>query len=101
MPGTLHLRLLYRNSPLAGAPVRAWRRPPAGAPAAEAAGPVVETRSGPGGIVTLDLEGAGDWLVSAIQTIRCPQPRAADWETHRTTLTFSRPEADAAGRGSP
>jgi len=106
-PGPLQLRLMYRNSPLSGALVRAWRRPlakglvPENAATRDSVGAATEARSGPGGIVVLNLEGEGEWLVNAVHMVRCPQPRAADWESHWASLTFARTTPTSSERSSP
>ncbi len=106
-PGPLQLRLLYRNSPLTGALVRAWRRPlasgttPVNAAGRDSVAMTVEARSGSGGIVVLNLEGEGEWLVSSVHMVRCPQPRAADWDSHWASLTFARIAPTTSDRSSP
>jgi Domain of unknown function (DUF4198) len=106
-PGPLQLRLLYKNSPLTGGLVRAWRRPlangttPLNPVERDSVGVAVEARSGPGGIVVLNLEGEGEWLVSSVHMVRCPQPRAADWESHWASLTFARIQPTTSDRSAP
>ena len=105
--GPLQLRLVYKNSPLTGALVRAWRRPlakgttPANPVERDSVAVAVEARSGPGGIVVLNLEGEGEWLVSSVHMVRCAQPRAADWESHWASLTFARLQPTTSDRSSP
>jgi len=92
----LRLRLLDHGKPLAGALVRAWNRPLAGAgrpadPAArDSVGMVAEARTDARGMVTLDTSRAGEWLVSAVHMTASEDRTEADWQSRWASLTFAR-----------
>ncbi|HYM80082.1 MAG TPA: DUF4198 domain-containing protein [Candidatus Limnocylindria bacterium] len=93
---TLPVRVLYRGRPLRGVLLRAWNRPlasgfaPTDAAARDSVGPATEGRSDRNGLVTLRVDAAGEWLVSAVHMVRAADRRAADWESHWASLTFAR-----------
>ncbi len=88
----LTLEVRYAGRPLAGALVRAWRQPLATAAAAAAGRDSVgvrsEGRTDARGLVTLRLEGAGEWLVSTVHMVPAQDRTAADWESTWASLTF-------------
>jgi uncharacterized GH25 family protein len=94
--GELTLRVLYRREPLAGALVRAWRQPlaagatPANAASRDSVGAQCDGRTDAQGIVRLPLEGTGEWLVSTVHMVPCPEPEAADWQSYWASYTFAR-----------
>jgi hypothetical protein len=95
--GDLPVRVLYAKEPLAGALVRAWRQPlaggtaPAGAASRDSVGVRCEGRTDAEGVVRLPLEGAGEWLVSTVHMVACPEPETADWQSYWASYTFARP----------
>jgi uncharacterized GH25 family protein len=95
-PNPLDVRVLWQGRPLAGALVRAWRRPLARgwAPVPEAArdsvGMKLQVRTDARGEARLALEGDGEWLVATVHMIPCRDRREADWESWWASLTFAR-----------
>jgi len=83
------MRVLYEGKPLAGALVRAWRRP-ASAAESDSIGPSSSARTDASGRVTLSLSGEGRWLVSTVHMVRSPDPKLADWQSTWASLTFRR-----------
>lgn len=94
--GSLRVRVLERGVPLAGVRVKAWRQPldgqgrPRDAGSRDSVNVAADARTGPGGIATLSIAGDGEWLISAVRMVRCPDPAEADWESHWASLTFAR-----------
>ena len=92
----LDIRVLWRGKPLAGALLRAWRRPlaPDWAPVAVAArdsvGMALQVRTDARGEARLALAGDGEWLVSTVHMIPCADKAVADWESWWASLTFAR-----------
>jgi len=90
----LRVRVLFRKKPLAGALVRTWSAPLGHgfAPRSEAhrdsVGPVAEARSDPGGVATIPVSGAGEWLVGVVHMVPCREREVADWESYWASLTF-------------
>jgi uncharacterized GH25 family protein len=81
--------VLYEGKPLAGALVRAWRRPP-GVAETDSLGPVRSGKTDPTGRVSLDLRGDGRWLISTVHMVPSPDPALADWQSTWASLTFER-----------
>lgn len=81
---------------LAGALVRAWRRPlKAGgvgfSPAErDSLPPLTEGRTNSVGEVKLQLRGPGEYLVSAVHMAECANRTVADWESNWAAFTFGR-----------
>jgi len=96
--GPLTVQLRFRGQPLAGALVRAWRQKlahdlvPADGAARDSVGPVAHARTDAQGMATLTLDGAGEWMVSAVHMIPSESPRESDWMSYWASLTFARPE---------
>jgi uncharacterized GH25 family protein len=92
----VRVRATYRGRPLAGALVRAWRRPlaPGGQPfdpaARDSVPPVAQARTDREGVATLALSGGGEWLLSAVHMVPSADPGEADWESWWASLTFAR-----------
>ena len=103
-PGPVSLLLLYRGKPLAGALVRAWRQPLAkdGAPfdgaTRDSVGPAAQERTDKDGVATFALDQAGEWMVSAVHMVPCPDHSAADWQSMWASLTFARIETRGKAR---
>jgi hypothetical protein len=99
-------RVLYEGKPLAGALVRAWRAPlaaggsaqPIAAAQRDSVGPVGETRTDANGHAVLDLEGAGEWLLSTVHMVPSPDPAEADWRSTWGSFTFARAAAAPAAK---
>jgi hypothetical protein len=95
----LTVRVLSDGRPLAGALVRAWRRPlaagsaPLPADARDSVGVASEQRTARDGTVTLDVGAAGEWLISTVHMVKCREREAADWESLWASLTFAREAA--------
>lgn len=89
-------RLEFGGRRLPGALVRAWRRPlKAGgvgfSPAErDSLPPTTEGRTGSRGEVTLQLQGPGEYLISAVHMVACRDTAAADWESCWAAMTFGR-----------
>jgi uncharacterized GH25 family protein len=81
--GTLRLRLLYNDKPLAGVLIKAASR----------AQPKrwISGRSDAQGRVALKLPEAGVWLINAVQMIEAPTGSRADWESVWSSLTLELP----------
>ena len=100
--GGLRLRVLHEGAPLAGALVKAWRRPlsgegtPVPVMQRDSVDVAWQARSDAGGRVTLPTREAGEWLVSVVHMEPCAERSVADWESTWASLTFVRP-AGAAG----
>jgi len=104
----LRLQVLHEGRPLAGALVKAWRTPlsASGLPRTVFARDSVDVawqgRSDATGAVTIPLREPGEWLVSTVHMIPCPDRDEADWESTWASLTFARAAARArlSGRAS-
>jgi uncharacterized GH25 family protein len=92
----LRARILLGGRPLPGALVKAWRAPfGAGgaltdAAARDSVGSVWHGRTDARGEVSVPLAAGGEWLVSVVQMVPCPDPAEADWESTWASLTFER-----------
>ncbi len=92
----LEVRVLFGRRPLPGALLRAWRQPLAGdaAPlnpaARDSVGPSVEARTNGKGIATVNLDQAGEWLLSCVHMVPSADREQADWESTWASLTFAR-----------
>lgn len=88
-----------RGRPLAGALVRAWRRPlehavsPFAASARDSVGPVFERRTNREGRVRMPATGDGEWLVSCVHMEPSEAPAEADWQSWWASFTFARTRA--------
>jgi uncharacterized GH25 family protein len=96
----LRMRVLFRGRPLAGVLVKAWTWPwdPAGHGSdagRDSVGVTWQGRTDRRGQATLAGVGPGEWLLSAVHMVPCPEPRLADWESYWASLTFA---CGAAGR---
>lgn len=93
-PATFRLELGGHRLP--GALVRAWRRPlqPDGVPFSPAERdslpPLTEGRTDSVGVVRLNLNGPGEYLVSAVHMTACADRAVADWESNWAAFTFGR-----------
>lgn len=85
----LDLTVRFLGQPVAGVLVRAWRQP-LGAAVRDSVGPRAEARSDAAGRVSLRLDGAGEWLVSAVHMAPARGREDADWESTWASLTFVR-----------
>ena len=83
------LRVLYEGKPLAGALVRAWRRP-ASAATGDSIPASFSGRTDASGRVTLAPAGEGRWLVSTVHMVPSPDAKLADWQSTWASLTFCR-----------
>jgi uncharacterized GH25 family protein len=81
--GSLPVRLLYEEKPLAGALVVAINRDDPGKP--------ISARTDRSGGVLLPLPRGGVWLVKAVHMIPAPAESGADWESLWASLTFEAP----------
>jgi uncharacterized GH25 family protein len=104
LPGTqpiLPVRVLWNGRPLSGALVNAWRAPsgaggvPTDAATRDSIGVVWRGRTDARGEAAVPVAGAGEWLLSVVQMVPCPDRGEADWESTWASLTFQR-TADAA-----
>lgn len=78
----LTVRVLADGRPMAGQPVRLWRR--GTAPQAF----ISTLRSNQNGRVLFRISGPGEYLVSSVRMAAAPAGQAADWVSTWTTLTF-------------
>ena len=99
IPGTapaLRARVLWNGRPFPGALVKAWRAPlGAGGAVVDAAtrdsiGVEWQGRADARGEITVPVAQAGEWLLSAVQMVPCPDRSEADWESTWSSLTFER-----------
>ena len=95
----LAVRVLWQGRPLAGVLVRAWRSPvaPDGAPAdAETRDSVQvawQVRTNDRGEAVARVDAAGEWMLSVVHMVPCPDRAIADWESTWASLTFERARA--------
>ncbi len=95
-PGKLAVRVLYNSRPLEGILVKAWNQPLAGGmvPAdqlsREPVKPSAAARSNKNGIAVLQIDGPGEWLISAVHMIPSSDKTEADWESRWASFTFGR-----------
>lgn len=96
--GTLQVLVLYEGAPLAHALIRAWCNPDPGRNAAvrDSVGPAFEARTGSDGRAMLELDRAGEWLVSTVHMVPASSA-AADWESRWASFTFLRPPSAVPG----
>ncbi len=78
------LKLLYEGKPIAGALVKARRRPEEGETC-----PTHTRRTDTQGRVKLRFDRPGFWLVSAVHMVEAPKETDADWESFWASLTFT------------
>jgi uncharacterized GH25 family protein len=94
--GKLTVQVLYNAAPIEGILVKAWNQPLAGGAvprdqmARDPVQPTAQARTGKNGIVTLPLDGPGEWLLSAVHMQPSADKQAADWESRWASLTFAR-----------
>jgi uncharacterized GH25 family protein len=81
--GSMPLRLIFEDKPLAGALVVAINR--------ENPEKRVSARSNVSGRVTFDLTASGVWLVKTVHMVPAPPSSAVDWESLWASLTFQVP----------
>lgn len=86
-------RVLHEGKPLPNALVRAWRQPlgtPMAVATRDSVGPAAETRTDARGHATLNLAGAGEWILSTVHMVPATDRAAADWQSTWGSLTFAR-----------
>jgi uncharacterized GH25 family protein len=94
--GKLTLQVLYNAQPIEGILVKAWNQPlangavPRDQMARDPVQPVVQARTGKDGVAILQLDGPGEWLLSAVHMQPSTDKQAADWESRWASLTFAR-----------
>ena len=95
-PGKLSVQVLYNSRPLEGILVKAWNQPlasgmvPKDQSSRETVKPSAEARSNKDGIAVLQIDGAGEWLISAVHMVPSSDKKEADWESRWASLTFGR-----------
>jgi len=91
---TMCARVLWNGTPLAGALVKAWRAT-LGTDAAsrDSIGVAWSGRTDARGKFVIPTADAGEWLVSTVQMVPCPDRAQADWESTWASLTFERAAA--------
>ncbi len=91
---TVRARVLWNGKPLAGALVKAWRAT-LGTDAAsrDSIGVAWSGRTDTRGEITLSMTQPGDWLLSTVHMVPCPDHSEADWESTWASLTFERAAA--------
>ena len=99
---TLRARVLWNGRPLAGALVKAWRAPLGADPATrDSMGVAWRGRTNARGEISVAVAESGEWLLSVVQMVPCPDRVEADWESTWASLTFERaPAATPAGSAS-
>ena len=107
VPGTapsLRVLVLWNGHPLPGALVKMWCASfaPGGGPTEgadrDSIGVLHEVRADGRGQATVRCERPGEWLVSVVHMVPCPEPAEADWESTWSSLTFARPLSGAKSR---
>jgi uncharacterized GH25 family protein len=94
--GKLAVQVLYNERPIEGILVKAWNQPlangavPRDQMARDPVKPVAEARTGEDGGAVLQLDGTGEWLLSAVHMQPSADKQAADWESRWASLTFAR-----------
>ena len=94
-------RVLLRGKPLAGALVRAWRRP-----LLEGAAPFLasvrdsvpvrfQARTRADGSVRVPVNAPGEWMISCVHMEPTANVRDADWQSYWANFTFARTEPTA------
>ncbi len=87
--------LLYDGKPLAGAQVKARRRPEKGAEKGaekRESSRTATARTDAEGRVKLRFDRAGFWLVAAVHMVEAPKETEADWESFWASMTFTLPQ---------
>ena len=106
LPGSdpqLPLIVLWSGRPLAGALVKSWRAPlgageePTDGATRDSVGVAWQGRTDSHGRVTVPVAAQGEWIVSVVHMVPCPDSSEADWESTWASLTFERP---APAKGS-
>ena len=103
---SLRLQLLFRGRPVTGALVKSWMQPldGEGRPVAANARLGLPLRqraiTDERGKVRLDVAPRGEYLVSAVHSVPCRDPTAAEWDTWWTSLTFARGAGALRARSS-
>src|SRR5262245_8706780 len=93
--GNLPVRVLFRGRPLAGALVRAWKQPignggvPRDIAMRDSVPPVFAGRTDRSGLVTIDVNAPGEWLVGAVHMMPSDDKHEADWQSWWASLTFA------------
>ncbi len=94
--GELTVLVLYNAQPIEDILVKAWNQPLAngGLPrdqmARDPVQPVAQARTGKDGVAVLQIDGQGEWLLSAVHMQPSADKQAADWESRWASLTFAR-----------
>jgi uncharacterized GH25 family protein len=94
--GELTVQVLYNAEPIEGILVKAWNQPlasgavPRDQMARDPVQPVAQARTGKDGVAALQLDGSGEWLLSAVHMQPSADKQAADWESRWASLTFAR-----------
>ncbi|EIC28020.1 MULTISPECIES: DUF4198 domain-containing protein [Methylomicrobium] len=94
--GKLTVQVLYNAQPLEGIRVKAWNQAlasgavPRDQMARGPVQPVAQTRTDKNGVAILEIEGPGEWLLSAVHMQPSADKQAADWESRWASLTFAR-----------
>jgi hypothetical protein len=87
----LRVRVLWKGRPLGGALVKAWRAPLGTDPASRDSIPVTwSARTDARGEIVAPVSQSGEWLLSVVQMVPCPDRDEADWESTWASLTFAR-----------
>lgn len=100
----LRVRVLDRGRPLAGALVKVWRQPldgrgrPRNAATRDSVEVAGRARTGRDGIARLAISGAGEWMMSVVHMVPCPETAEADWESRWASLSFARAAVGGAAR---
>jgi uncharacterized GH25 family protein len=94
--GKLTVQVLYNAQPIEGILVKAWNQPLANGAvpreqlAREPVKPVAQARTGKDGTAVLQIDGPGEWLLSAVHMQPSADKQTADWESRWASLTFAR-----------
>ena len=89
--GTLAVRVLWNKHPLASALVKAWRAPAmTDASSRDSIAISWRGRTNARGEVTVPVNATGEWLISSVTMMPCPDHTEADWESTWASLTFQR-----------
>ena len=98
---TVPFRVLLRGKPLAGALVRAWRRPllndatPFLASVRDSVPARFQARTRADGSVRVPVNAPGEWMISCVHMEPTDNSREADWQSYWANFTFARTEPSA------
>lgn len=94
--GKLTVQVLYNSQSIEGILVKAWNQSlangavPRDQLTRDPVQPVAQARTSKDGLAVLQIDGPGEWLLSAVHMQPSTDKQAADWESRWASLTFAR-----------